>query len=381
MLQSPPLRQAANRKELQTGEFDPMVSTGLEMLDFGSRFYDTQLGRWFTPDPAEQFANPYLAMGNNPVVYVDPDGEWVHLAIGAVIGGTLNLLTNLDNINNFWDSAKYFGVGAAAGALAAGVGAGISSTMAGGSFGSGFIGSQAAMSVSSSFVSGATIGAGSGFTGGFVSGFGNTGIQGGNIGQMFGTGLEYGWKGAVSGAIVGGISGGIDASRDGRKFWSGKSIDKPNLSLRELNNLQASIDKISFDDLQGFKADFSSDNDFSEALKMYRAHRLRDLNQMPTEFREFIDTRSLQDGVNGWKNTRFKMFWVKEWQTPAGTITLRMQADWSRVVSSVSNEGNTLFIWGQHTGITWPDLSQFIFNNNSVPMFWNYVNNGIQPKW
>lgn len=38
---------------------------------------------WFTPDPAigreyvctEQFTNPYLAMGNNPVMYIDPDGR------------------------------------------------------------------------------------------------------------------------------------------------------------------------------------------------------------------------------------------------------------------------------------------------------------------
>src|SRR5690554_2537460 len=64
-------------EELQTGEFDKHVSTGLEMLDFGSRFYDPQIGRWHVPDPAEQFHNPYLAMGNNPVMYVDPDGEFV----------------------------------------------------------------------------------------------------------------------------------------------------------------------------------------------------------------------------------------------------------------------------------------------------------------
>lgn len=44
--------------------------------------YDDQEIRWFTPDPAEQFHNPYLAMGNNPVVYVDPDGEFILAAIG-----------------------------------------------------------------------------------------------------------------------------------------------------------------------------------------------------------------------------------------------------------------------------------------------------------
>ncbi len=50
---------------------------GLDWYYFGSRFYDPQLGRWHTQDPAMQFANPYLGIGNNPVNYVDPDGEWI----------------------------------------------------------------------------------------------------------------------------------------------------------------------------------------------------------------------------------------------------------------------------------------------------------------
>lgn len=81
-------------KELQTGEFDPNLSTGLEMFDFGSRFYDPQLGRWSIHDPAEQFHNPYLGIGNNPVIYSDPNGQWAFLApmiksaaIGFGIGG------------------------------------------------------------------------------------------------------------------------------------------------------------------------------------------------------------------------------------------------------------------------------------------------------
>ena len=44
----------------------------------------TTIRRWFTPDPAEQFANPYLAMGNNPVNGTDPNGEWF---VGSIITG------------------------------------------------------------------------------------------------------------------------------------------------------------------------------------------------------------------------------------------------------------------------------------------------------
>jgi hypothetical protein len=42
---------------------------GLELDDFDHRAYEKpfprpQLGRWHAPDPAGQFASPYLAMGN-----------------------------------------------------------------------------------------------------------------------------------------------------------------------------------------------------------------------------------------------------------------------------------------------------------------------------
>lgn len=48
--------------------------TGLQ--DFGSRQYDGATGRWFAEDPAGQFGSPFLAMGNNPVMMTDPDGQW-----------------------------------------------------------------------------------------------------------------------------------------------------------------------------------------------------------------------------------------------------------------------------------------------------------------
>lgn len=52
--------------------------------DFHARQYDGVLGRWFAIDPEDQFASPYLAMGNNPVMMVDPDGE-LAVAVGVLI--------------------------------------------------------------------------------------------------------------------------------------------------------------------------------------------------------------------------------------------------------------------------------------------------------
>ncbi len=73
-------------KQLMTDDFVSLTSSGLEMYDFHARLYDPQLGRWFAPDPAEQFSNPYLAMGNNPVMYIDPDGREIFTVfLGTVV--------------------------------------------------------------------------------------------------------------------------------------------------------------------------------------------------------------------------------------------------------------------------------------------------------
>jgi hypothetical protein len=65
--------------------------------------YDGATGRWLVPDPAAQFANPYLAMGNNPVVMNDPDGRFIPIIIGAVIGAYIGgaLAAGHDNNTNF----------------------------------------------------------------------------------------------------------------------------------------------------------------------------------------------------------------------------------------------------------------------------------------
>ncbi len=63
-------------------EFDP--ETGL--YNFRARLYDPVLRRFYSPDPARQFASPYVFVGDSPTLHVDPSGDFSWLAqvgIGA----------------------------------------------------------------------------------------------------------------------------------------------------------------------------------------------------------------------------------------------------------------------------------------------------------
>lgn len=51
--------------------------------DFGARIYDPRIGRWLAIDPASHkypFSSPYVFALNNPLFYVDPNGEDVYAA-------------------------------------------------------------------------------------------------------------------------------------------------------------------------------------------------------------------------------------------------------------------------------------------------------------
>lgn len=69
-------------KEFQFAEFGN--GRGLALYDFHARMYDPAMARWLVPDPAGQFFNPYLAMGNNPVIGVDPDGRFANQFFDAL---------------------------------------------------------------------------------------------------------------------------------------------------------------------------------------------------------------------------------------------------------------------------------------------------------
>ena len=121
-------------KELQDGALGNDI---LGWYDFGARFYDPILGRWFNVDPAAQVANPYLFCGNAPMMYIDKDGQlfWLIPVLGAAIGGWLGgSAANKGQLNPFkwhWNSASTwlgFLGGAVAGAYGAFVGASIAAS-------------------------------------------------------------------------------------------------------------------------------------------------------------------------------------------------------------------------------------------------------------
>ncbi len=111
-----------NGKELQT-------YADLHLYDYHWRQYDPQLGRWHSPDPADQFhgLSGYAYCANNPVMLTDPDGRivwFVPVIIGAVVGAYGGAAIQQGTLDpSMWKSNWYQGaiVGAFVGA-AAGVG-------------------------------------------------------------------------------------------------------------------------------------------------------------------------------------------------------------------------------------------------------------------
>lgn len=129
-----------SENELQNNEFTD--GSGLELYNFGARTYDPQTGRFLQMDAfadslEQRSFTPYHYAYNNPVYYIDKDGN-IGL-VGAAIGGGIGLVSYLTKsvIQNGWGSLKqektwgkallYAGAGAIVGATG-GLGSGMAAT-------------------------------------------------------------------------------------------------------------------------------------------------------------------------------------------------------------------------------------------------------------
>ena len=127
--------------------------TGHEMLpEFGlinmnGRLYDPQIGRFLSPDNyvqepySSQSFNRYSYCMNNPLKYVNPDGEFWWIVAAGLIGGAVNLGIKAYNgqIHGWGDGLMAFGIGFTAGAVGAVTG-GAALSVAGGAGMGGFFG-------------------------------------------------------------------------------------------------------------------------------------------------------------------------------------------------------------------------------------------------
>lgn len=163
-----------------------------QLINMNGRLYDPVIARFLSPDPYvanntfTQDFNRYSYCRNNPLLYTDPSGEWIHLVIGAAIGGVMNWAMNGAEFS--WRGLGYFGVGALAGASGAWIGGAVAGAVG-----------------TAGFWSGMAIGSSSSAISGFALNGGNSWMKG----ATFIEGLVAGGKGALIGGIVGGITGGI----------------------------------------------------------------------------------------------------------------------------------------------------------------------------
>lgn len=182
-------------KEYDTSGFIAGATTGLQLDYFGARYYDPEVGMWTSTDPKGQLHNPY-AYSSNPISTIDPDGEWIEEAIGAVVGAYFAVAGYEHNYNPLqwhWNNPKSWEagiLGSVVGSMSASIG-GVAGSYVGSVIGGG---------------AGAAVGgAAGGVAGGAIGYTGDWAIHG-ILTQEWGNGEEY-FNGLGKSVLYGGLIG------------------------------------------------------------------------------------------------------------------------------------------------------------------------------
>lgn len=198
------------------------------LINMNARLYDPALGRFLSPDPwiqlpdMSQNLNRYTYAMNNPLCYVDENGEFFWFAIGAaaLIGAVTNVAVHWKQIQaagggwkGFWRGTAYALAGAAAGAAGTAATIGVGSLL-------GVYGISASLS-STGIMAGGITGATDGLVSGFMLGTSNSLLEGYSFKESLKIGVGEGLSSSISGAISGGVLGGSQAYREGSNMWNG----------------------------------------------------------------------------------------------------------------------------------------------------------------
>nr|WP_314289224.1 RHS repeat-associated core domain-containing protein [uncultured Capnocytophaga sp.] len=205
-----------------------LLSVGL--IHMNRRLYDPVLHRFLQPDNFVQDPfntqnfNRYGYCLNNPLVYVDQDGEffWIPVIIGAIVGAYIGGSQANGTYNPFrWDYSSgntWLGIGG--GAVIGGV-SGVAATYVGGLAAAGL----ATHGITGGIIGGVAVGAASGIVGGAISG-GFMSLLPGGDGKFLSSATWGALSGFVGGAVIGGTIGAFTTPK-GHNIWTGREIPQP----------------------------------------------------------------------------------------------------------------------------------------------------------
>ena len=224
------------------------------LIHMNGRLYDPVLHRFLQPDNFVQDPfntqnfNRYGYCLNNPLVYVDENGEFIitALIVGAIIGAYIGGSQANGTYNPFkWDFNNVETWGGIVGGGIIGCLSGGVAAYAGGLVAAGL----ATYGITGGVIGGAVVGATSGLVGGFMSGGFMSQLPGGN-GKFW---ESAGWgalSGFIGGAVLGGATGALTTPK-GHNIWTGREIQQPvqtlegapiNIHLDAENNITGNLE-------------------------------------------------------------------------------------------------------------------------------------------